>query len=323
MPAVTETLGGARAALAWLVAASLLAFGSAGIVAATARVPGTPARADLTYAADAVARGDLDLVRTDLQILADDVQQLGTVARGAVAALSAHDGELLTAAITDGSVRAANIESDAIGIREKLGEMAEFGPGAATRLSRALIDEHAAMVTAANATDGLESAWAILAQSALAADGLTTLLLQHDEVVGAAALLGRDSKWAEALVRLDEADGIFAEAQAQREILSRTAEVTTLDEWLGRNARYDLALRTLYEALIASGGRVNDDVRAAFAEEGAARAALPPDTRGLVLIIAEAGRGGLNDAVIEIENLRGRLFQALEAATASETPGPS
>ncbi|MCI0347034.1 MAG: hypothetical protein L0221_16600, partial [Chloroflexi bacterium] len=193
----------------------------------------------------------------------------------------------------------------------------------ATRISRPLIEEHAAMIAAADATQGLESTWAILARGALAADGLTTHLLQHDEVVGAAALLGRDNNWAAALVKLDEADAIFAQATAQREILARTAEVTTLDEWLGRNARYDAALRTLYEALIASGGRVNDEVRAAFAEEGAARAGLPPDTRGLVLIIAEAGRGGLNSAVIEIENLRGRLFQALAAAAASPEPAAS
>ena len=323
MPAVTETLGGARAAVAWLVAAVLLAFGSAGIVAATVRVPGTPARAELTWAADAAARSDLELARTDLQRLAEDVQALGTVARGAVAALSAHDSTLLEAAITDGSVRSANIESDARAIRATLDGLTEFGPGASTRLSRSLIDAYAARGVASKATQGLESAWGILVQSALAADGLTTLLLQHDDVVAAAAQLGRDNDWAGALKKLDEADVTFADATAKRDILVRTVEVTTLDEWLRRNGRYDTALRALYEALIASGGRVNDAVRAAFAEEGAARAELPPDTRGLVLIVAEAGRGGLNSAVIQIEQLRGKLFEGIEAADAAISPEPS
>ena len=323
MPAVTETLGRARAAVAWFVAAALLAFGSAGIVAATTRVPGTPARAELTWAADAAARAHLDELRTDLQHLADSVQDLGSVARGAIAALSDHDATLLQAAITDGTVRSVNIEGDAATIRAKLGTLAEFGSGAATRLSRSLLDAHAAIVTASNATDGLEQTWAVLAQGALAADDLTTLLLEHDETVGTAALLGRDNDWAGALEKLDEADAIFADATAQREILARTAEVTTLDEWLRRNATYDQALRTLYEALIASGGRVNDAVREAFAAEAAARADLPPDTRGLILIIAEAGRGGLNNAVIEIETLRGRLFEALEASNPDASAEPS
>jgi len=119
-----------------------------------------------------------------------------------------------------------------------------------------------------------------------------------------------------------ELRGPAFEGWDQRAILARTAEVTTLDEWLRRNERYDLALRTLYEALIASDGRVNDEVRAAFSEETAARADLPPDTRGLVLIIAEAGRGGLNNAVIDIETLRGRLFEAIEASTEA-SPEPS
>jgi hypothetical protein len=320
MPAVTETLGRVRAGVAWLVAAALLSLGSAGIVAATTRIPGTPARAELTWAADAAARQDLQAVRSNLQTLADEVQSLGTVARGAVAALSAHDGVLLDAAITDGSVRSAQIEADAALIRARLAAMSAFGQGAETRLSRSLIDAHNAMNAAVTDLPRLGSSWAILAQGAVAADTLTTRLLTHDEVVGAAALLGRDNKWADALKKLDQADAIFAEATAQRDILAQTAEVTTLDEWLRRNERYDAALRTLYEALIASGGRVNDAVRAAFAEESAARAELPPDTRGLVLILAEAGRGGLNDAVIEIEQLRGRLFEALEA---SAEPVPS
>ena len=319
MPTVTETLGRARGALGWLVAAALLAFGSAGIVAATSPEPGRPARADLTWAADQAARRELDGARADLQALADDVEGLGQVARGAIAALSAHDGALLQTAIDDGTARAAAIESDAVAIQTSLEGMSQFGPGAATRLSRALIDEHDSMLAAVKSTAGLETTWSGLAEGALAADALTSLLLDHDAIVGNVAALGRDNKWQEALQTLDGADALMIQAGARRDALAQTAEVTTLDEWLARNRRYDAALRVLYTSLIESGGRVSDAVRAAYAEEGAARAALPPDTRGLVLIVAEAGRGGLNDAVIEIENLRGRLFEALAAAS---TPVP-
>ena len=52
----------------------------------------------------------------------------------------------------------------------------------------------------------------------------------------------------------------------------------------------------------------------AFDAEAAARERLPADTRGLVIILAEIGRGGLNQAVIGIEEARGKLDAAARAA---------
>ncbi|MBI3746005.1 MAG: hypothetical protein HY264_05675, partial [Chloroflexi bacterium] len=66
--------------------------------------------------------------------------------------------------------------------------------------------------------------------------------------------------------------------------------------------------------------KVTDAVKQAFAEESAARSQLPPDTRGLVVIIADIGRGGLNQAVIAIEQARVRLDLALEALTSARAP---
>ena len=54
------------------------------------------------------------------------------------------------------------------------------------------------------------------------------------------------------------------------------------------------------------------EVRDAFAAEQAAKERLPPDTRGLVVIMAEIARGGLNQAVIAIEEAKGRLREALD-----------
>ena len=59
-------------------------------------------------------------------------------------------------------------------------------------------------------------------------------------------------------------------------------------------------------------GRVTDDVRAAFAAEKEARARLPEDMRGLIVIMAEVAQGGLNQAVISIEEARGSLSAALD-----------
>ena len=58
------------------------------------------------------------------------------------------------------------------------------------------------------------------------------------------------------------------------------------------------------------------DVRAAYDAEAAARERLPADTKGLVIILSEIGRGGLNQAVIAIEEARAELDAALAARTA-------
>jgi hypothetical protein len=81
--------------------------------------------------------------------------------------------------------------------------------------------------------------------------------------------------------------------------------------WLDLNAAYDAAVRRLYQALVDSKGKVNAEVRKAFDGEVAARKRLPPDTKGLVIILAEIGRGGLNQAVISIEQARAELWGIL------------
>ena len=104
--------------------------------------------------------------------------------------------------------------------------------------------------------------------------------------------------------------------------------MTVLDEWLNRNADYDVALRDEYEVLSTVGSKVSDALSKAIAKakaaERAARDRLPPDTRGLVVIMAEIGRGGMNGAVIAIEETRGKLIAAIAASgTATAEPGTS
>ena len=126
-----------------------------------------------------------------------------------------------------------------------------------------------------------------------------------------AAERGRDASYASALKALDRADTAIAAARELRDLLSATVEVTTLDQWLDRNEAYDVALRDLYRALDDASGKVTTTVREAAAAEQAARDRLPPDARGLVIIMADIGRGGMNGAVIAIEEARGRLGDAL------------
>ena len=91
--------------------------------------------------------------------------------------------------------------------------------------------------------------------------------------------------------------------------LANTVDVSTLVEWIRRNGEYEEALRGLYKAVDASGGTQTAKVRDAMAAERKARRDLPQDARGLVVIMAEIGRGGLNGAVITIEEARGQPGQ--------------
>ncbi|HEY6014831.1 MAG TPA: hypothetical protein VIU37_12520, partial [Candidatus Limnocylindrales bacterium] len=130
------------------------------------------------------------------------------------------------------------------------------------------------------------------------------------------------ARYDDALTLLDQADAAIAQARRLRDQLSNTVDVPVLDQWLDRNAAYDKALRELYKVISKVGSRVTDAVRKAIAAEQAAKEKLPPDTRGLVVIMAEIGRGGMNGAVIAIEEARAKLIDAIAAGNpAASGPG--
>ena len=83
---------------------------------------------------------------------------------------------------------------------------------------------------------------------------------------------------------------------SERDALVNTVDVSVLDQWIDRNEAYDTALRNLYKVISKVGARSRPAIQAAVAAEAAARARLPPDTRGLVIIMADIGRGGMNGA---------------------------
>jgi len=123
---------------------------------------------------------------------------------------------------------------------------------------------------------------------------------------------------ANAAATLHEAILTVASVLEQRTKLIADTGRTVLDEWIERNRDYDIALQALYVALDQSGGTVTVKVQAARRAERAAFDQLPPDRRTIIVIIAEIARGGLTQAVLAIEDARGRLEDALAEAV----PGP-
>jgi hypothetical protein len=182
---------------------------------------------------------------------------------------------------------------------------------AAYALSSGARDRYQNDLDALAATDDLTGAWTRLTVASLSATQLSSILSAHDTAVATAAVRGRAADYTGGLRHLDDADAAITQARALRDKLTKTVDVSTLDQWLGRSAAYDTALRKLYEALQASGGKVNDDVRAAARIEEAAKARLPPDTRSLSLIMAEIGQGGMTDAAAAIDQAASDIDEAL------------
>jgi hypothetical protein len=259
-------------------------------------------------------------IEADLHALADDVHSLSGQARGVLAALAANDVTLAETAAATGTALVNKIDADAAAIRTALGAVPIVGrDDAAYALSPGMRERYANDLDAIAATQELNADWTRLSIGSLSATSLSSLLSDHDTAVVAAAARGRAADYAGALGHLDDADAAITQARAMRDKLAASVDVTTLDAWLDRSAAYDKALRDLYAALRASGGAVNDAViRAARAEE-AAKARLPPDTRALVLIMADIGRGGMTDSADAIDQAASDIDEALAPV---ELPSP-
>jgi tetratricopeptide (TPR) repeat protein len=315
----------------WIAAAALVALGAAGLVAAVGASPGTPGRAELTWAGDRAIAPHLEAATVLAERLSAEVDDLGTAGRVALAALVARDRDLLARTLAEGSRIAVAVEAAASQLRSEVRSLpgvSGLAPDPLPPTSELLLGvgqrrSVELLLRAADLAEDLDRTWRELTGGALPAIELMRLLEDHDTSTAAAAADGRAGRYPDAIAALDRSIAILEEARALRDELANRVDVSVLDEWLDRNAAYDTALRSLYEALRRSGGRVTDEVRDAFAAERAAKERLPPDTRGLVVIMAEIARGGLNQAVIAIEEAKGGLLDALDELEAIGSPAPS
>jgi hypothetical protein len=309
---VVDTARWLLARAAWLALAALIALGGAGIVASMDHAPGTAGRPELTWAADRAAVPALDAATDRLEQLSNGVDTLGTTARLALAQVVAGNLDGLNATIASGTVQLAAVQSQAQALETSLVDIPGIGPGDELRLSPGILSRYQELAKTRNLTDGLEADWTAFTGRALDAASLTGMLTEHDRQTAAAAKAGAAGHYKAALAELDKSDATMKRARALRDRLAPTTDVSTLTTWLDLNAAYDKALRNLYQSLVDANGRVTSAVRQAFGDEQAARQALPGDTRGLVVIMAEIAQGGLNQAVISIEQARGSLSTALD-----------
>jgi hypothetical protein len=311
-------------ALAWLLAAVVIALGSAGIASGLDHMPATGARPELTYGADRAIAPELDAATVDLRALSDQVDALAGQGRNALGALVASDTPGLQAAISAGDAQIVAIQASARALRDGLAALPGLdAAAAASRYSPTTLARYATLVAALPAVDALDGDWARLAAGSVPAIELTANLAAHDQIAGRAVQQGAAGKYAAAIKTLALAEAQLAAARTVRDQLASRIDTSTLDAWIDRNATYDAAVGDLWAAVLASPTRVTNAVRTAAARERTAKAQLPQDTSALVVILGDVARGGLNQAVIAIEEARGRLLDALAAAAAQAAPGAS
>jgi hypothetical protein len=297
----------------WLAVVVVFALGAAGLVTAMTHRPGTDSREELTWRADQAIKPELEFAIRELDAISVDFEALGRQGRVALGALTSGDAAGLDEAMTAGQVLVDRIATAVAGVRSRLATLPGFGPIQARFFSPETIDLWNDIHVALDTTNGLGATW--LALRTGGADGvrLMALLEDHDEFVGLAAKVGSEGDYPEAVHQLDLAAPVMAELRALEATLARRVDVSLLTELLDRTGRLDEALHKLYTLMVLTEGEQTPEVDAALAEVDAARQMLPEDTRALGVILAEIGLGGPQQAVIAIEEARGRLLDAIGA----------
>lgn len=306
-------LGRPARAIGWLAVAAALALGGAGIIGEVSHPPGDSKREELTYTADVALKVRLDALAAQLQDVGTLVDGLSGDAKASLVAVTSGDGAALQDALDRGTGRARSAETTVGAIRTSLAGLPGEGPVAAASYANATLVRRADLLAALDAVGSLSDLWDSVTGKAVQAASLTLAIRDHDAIVAQAASLGVQAQYQAALDQLTKAASKLAEiAQLRAEIVTNTDQ-TVLDDWISRHDTYDTALTTLYQALKQSGGKRNPVVDEAYRQENIARGNLPPDNRQIVVIVAEVAQAGLNEAVVAIEDARGRIDEALAA----------
>ncbi len=311
--------------IVWTFLFAVLAAGAAGLVAQATHPPGSPARADLTAEGDAALNARLDQASLRLQAISDDVDSLAASAKAALEELSGTDQTAVQASLEQGNQAADTIDTAAHAVLAGLAGLPGDEPDAVLHFGNDTLARRAAVLAALDAAAGLKASWLVVTTQALQASDLLALIGDHDQVVLNAAAQGRSRQYGPAATTLNDAILDVANVKEQRDKLIADTGPTVLDEWIERNRNYDLALQALYVALEQSHGKVTVKVQAARRLEREAFAQLPPDRRTIIVIVAEVARGGLTQAVLAIEDARGRIDDALAEAgnQPSRSGGPT
>lgn len=299
--------------LGWLVLASGLAFGSAGVAAATQRLPTGDNRPELTWAADKELSSKLDAAVSDLLLLNDDVDLLAQMARKTLTGLAQVNQAALTQAWDTGSGAVDSIYARAADLNTRL-KCDSLDEARELELSKTysstLVDRYHRICLAVASIAPLRADWESLVAGSHTAMQVASDIDSHDQIGVEALQLATQGRYPEALTKLSGASAAIADATSIAAELAKVTDVSTLQDWLKRTAGWDASARVLWQSLIDSTGRMTPQVAAALKGEADARALLPDDNSVLQVVLYELA-GNLTSDGFSIETARGALSDAL------------
>ena len=251
-----------------VVAFLVIAFGSAGLVTSVDHLPGTSARPELTWAGDEAVRPGLDAAARDLEAMTNDIDRLGVLGRGALAALAGSRWDVLNSTIDQGAVLVVGIRAQTDALRGRL--LALPGPArtAQIRLSQDSLDRQQRLFDALDATGGLATAWARLDAGSLDAARLSTLLTDHDRLITEAIDAGLKRRTPEALRARGLERGAVQERIGKRCLRSGKVEP---GQPLVDEARRDASERDVLAGIVGPQRRADQADRRAGARGGFGR----------------------------------------------------
>lgn len=235
---------------------------------------------------------------------------LAQAGRDVLTRVRALDPDGVGAAIAQGGAASTAIASQSEDlVRRRAGLLIDIDPShlaESERLRLASIDR--ALTAAAE----LPGSWSTVMGMVSGPVDLVRSLRAHDAQVAAATAAARGDDLPGALAALEDARRLLVPARAVRESAAKAgADVGTLDDLLVRLDTYDEALIRLYTLLGTSGETVTDEVRAAYAEVGAAQASLPRDDGALRAVVSDLAGRAITATLVDIETQRDLIAAAV------------
>ena len=322
--AATVTAGGRigtfTSVIAWTLLAAAVALGGAGLVSQLAHVPGGPQRQELTWAADESLTTRLDAAAASLRDIAANVDRMADAAKAALGSVALVDPTQLQSNIQRGNGAAVLIEQATADLRNSLAGLPGDGPDAAFTFSNPTLVRRAQILAALDAALSLAKNWNDVTARSLDAARTAGLLNTHNQQIFDATRLVTGQKvpaYADAVAKIETAKITLSDIASLRDRIVSASDVNVLDAWLKVNATFDDALENLYKRLVASHGKNTIEVQAAYRDEQNAFNNLPKNNSAIVVILAQIAQGGLNQAVLAINDAQGRIEAALNEAPGS------
>ena len=291
--------------------AVLIALGGAGLVARADNFAGDVSRPELTWRYEQGVAPGLGQAITEARGVSDSTTKLSDAARAALVHLLGGNTAEVANDLGRGDLWLADIETRDAKISDLVAALPYLD--SPQLVSSATRQKIAALRAIVEATKALPDRWHQLEQGTVPAVDVTVVMQQHDATAFEASQSGVKEDYAGAITILDQAMGKLDQVAALRDKLAPVVDTATLSEWIDVNRVHDQALKDLYAALLATKGRVTDEVRQALAKYDQAKAQLPPDTRALVVILGDIALGGVNQAAIAVETVRGTVATSVAA----------